>query len=250
MWKKKIILCFLMLLVCTQLSGCVLTDLWGSVATVKSEMGIFGDKVKGKTIRDTIAEDNTLAMSQSTKKMQGKVNFWQGAVNFFNKVEHNSPWIAKGAVHLAGNAARSGLSWRENSYENAKAADPTYQQSKKRMEEKEANERNEKIRSYLPFVIAALIAIVVILLLVLKIKKPKKVKEEPTPAPLLPQPPAEVNASLVGRSDEKSIAQCKKYCKKFDIDYESSLQKYAGGDPKKFLDFLIGSVKEDFHPKG
>ena len=250
MLRKKITLCLLILLVCTQLTGCVLTELASCVSKTVTGVENFKQGIAGDSLRNTIDNDNRLAMSASTKKKQEKVVAWQNFAEKSANIAASLPFPRNIPVAIFSKIPAAFSASSQQKYDDAKASDNTYQASKKRMEESESNTRANKIRSFLPFIVAALLLIAALVFIFMLKKKSKQViEEEPVPDVNSIQQPEVVNATLVGRDDEKSIEQCKKYCKKFDIDYESSLQQYAGGDPKKFLDLLVCSVKEDFHKK-
>lgn len=256
--KKKLLLLICMIFVCMNLTGCQLIER----AKAAANNMMTGFKTDG--IASEIANDNMFAMSGATKEKQNKLLKASEDASYIasaNEKIHdfNIPFIS--GIPLAGGwlnetimspitsvsdaltkRSAAKLDKAQTSYANAKASDTTFLKSKEKAEEQDKASFKSKM---IPIIIGVVILLAFgLIFLFLKKKKPE---EHAAPAPAQP---AVVDATMVGRDDTKSIENCKKYCKKFDIDYEESLAKYGGGDPKKLLDVLISSSKEDFHPKG
>lgn len=264
--RRKLTLVMVMILLCMQLTGC------RAVEQAKAAVNNIKTKFQASSISETIASDNHFMMSSSTKKSQEKLQKSADSASkiagandklqgFKIPVLSSIPVIGGAAnnIIMAGPRAISSaltkksaanLSKAEADYDEKKANDSVFQTSK----EKAANDPNstmDKLKRLLPAIIAVIAILLLLVFFVLKKKKPKQKPEttvkEPVKEPKAP--PADAQAKLVARNEEKSIAQCKKYCAKYDIEYEAALAQYGGGDPKKLLEVLIGSTKEDFHPK-
>ncbi len=257
---KKFILLLLLFTMCFTLSGCTIDDIYNNVQNIM-------DGQQTKELKDTVAKDNMFAMSKKTKDaQQAALDAQDKAARLNDKAanmtfwQHLLPgnWFIKSRANSATVKANNKL----NKYETAKATDQTFldARSLKGIIGNVSMTQWSKFGWIIAFGIIILI-IVIFKLLANQKRKAKAMKKAarkgnltivehtsapaPTPAPAAIQIPAEHQAALVDRNEEKAAKTCQKYCDKFGISYDEYIQKY-NRDNKALLDFLISSTKEDF----
>ncbi len=261
---RKSVVFLLLVILCFSLSGCGIDTINRVFENVQNIM----NGIQTGALKDKVADDNRFAMSQSTKDAQQQALDAQDKAATLRdratKVDgtlqalYPSNWFIKSRANSAEVKANDKI----NRYETAKATDQTFldARSLKGIIGNVSITQWSKFGWIIAFGILILI-IVIFKLLANQKRKAKAMKKSackgnltivehtsapaPIPAPAAIQIPAEHQAALVDRNEEKAAKTCQKYCDKLGISYDEYIQKY-NGDNKALLDFLISSTKEDF----
>ncbi len=244
--RKKFNTMLLLLLVCLQLTGCSLPNIQETIDNISA-------KIDDAQFEATVSLDNKFPMKKETKEAQDRALRMQEKASDWRDADANTSWksfppfFKKFVTSSMLKKRTSDTVTARDNYESTKESDDIFQTAK----ENASIFGDKELKSFkspiIIVVILLILALVAGLLFLLKRKrvKPTQIKEtdKTTESSVTSTQP-----TLVERDDQKSIESCKKYCKKFDIDYDTMLAKY-GGDPKALLDMLVVSRKEDFHIK-
>ncbi len=247
--RRKFNIILLLFLVCMQLTGCSFPNIQETVDNISA-------KIDAKKFEATVSVDNKFPMKKETKEAQNKALRMQEKASDWKDMDDNTSWksfppfLKKFVTSSMLKKRTSDTVTAKDAYESAKESDDTFQAAK----ESVSIFGDKELKSFKsPLIIVVILLILTLALeLFFLLKKKKKIKPIKTKGTVKTTASSaqatNVQPTLVGRDDQKSIESCKKYCKKFDIDYDTMLAKY-GGDPKALLDVLVVSRKEDFHAK-